>query len=179
MTIKAGAALLVAVVVSGSGLSGCGGPPPSSAGPVVAPSSVSGPGTTARPDDAPQASQSGQSAPEAPLAEGEQQSTGPDRLPEGFPVEQIPIVVGKVLGGSRGRTGGPYTVLVRVPGKNPAELIARITTQFAGAGFAVVPGISTPTASAARFQSTRYDVGVNVIRNEGRTTVTYVVLQIP
>lgn len=173
MTIKAGAALIVALVVSGSALSGCGGPPRSEGGPAVAPTSSSGPAPVQRPSGEPQASVP---TVDVPLQEGEQQSTGPDRLPEGFPAEEVPIVAGKVLGGSRGKAGGPYTLRVRVPEKDLAEVLAAITAQLSGKGFAALPGFSAPGASAATFRSSRYDVGINLIRDNGRTTVTYVVL---
>lgn len=153
-------------------LTGCGDSESSAdSSPATAPSSSAEPGAelsiqTAEPDV--------DDATESPDA-----GAGGRALPDGFPVAEIPIAAGTIIDGSRGDAGGPfaYTVLVQVPGTSPAAVMSGITGQLSRTGFEVAPGPATDKASIATFTSATYDVGVNVVRAEGKTIVTYVVVR--
>ncbi|MCX6394933.1 MAG: hypothetical protein NTV23_00420 [Propionibacteriales bacterium] len=160
-------------LVAGAALTGCGG----SGSPTVAtPSTGSAPSSAV-----PSVGSSGTpvGTPGAGPVDGLAPATDVRSLPAGFPVKQIPVVPGVLVGASQGGTDDPFafTVLVRVAGASPAAAMKRIDAQLTRAGFTAAPGVSTPTTSTSTFSNARYDVGVNVIRADGTNTATYVVVR--
>ena len=175
MTIPGRHAVPAALLAAALTLAGCGGsddPEPTSGAlaPSTAPSAFPSPSATVRVDE-----RNGSLEIEGL---GGSVSTG-SRLPEGFPAQEIPVVDGDIRSGSRGKAGGPYaySVIVRVRGTSATEVMAGITAQLTGVGFTAAASPGTDTISASSFSGPRYDVGVNVIRAEGTTTVTYVVVR--
>lgn len=100
-------------------------------------------------------------------------------LPEGFPSAQVPVVAGTVVGGSKGAAGDPYdyTVIVEVRGRSVASVVEGITQQLTARGFTAEATPATEAFSAVTFRSATYDVPVNVVRDRGKTTVTYLVIK--
>ncbi|MET3961777.1 hypothetical protein ABIE44_001711 [Marmoricola sp. OAE513] len=98
-------------------------------------------------------------------------------LPDGFPKDEIPIVDGDVVGGTKGNAAGPYsyTVLLQLDSGSPASVMADITRSLKAKGFAATPGMSVDQMSTAIFRSSKYEVGVNVVRADSKISVTYVV----
>lgn len=171
MRIKTG--LCAAVFATALVLTGCGGSDPQATAPGPAAESGGGPSTTPGATASEPTGEQGGSG--DPAAAG----TDDRELPEGFPVSEIPIAAGAILSSSKGDPGGPYayTVLVRVGGVSPTAVMKAITRQLHATGFTAAPGPATAATAIATFTSHTYDVGVNVIRAEARTTVTYVVVR--
>lgn len=176
MTFTSPISVAAAALVAALALTGCGGSDSGSA------------------DSSPDAAQSGSGQSTGPTGtstvqvgeqdgdatfENQDGTSSGTQLPAGFPLKQIPIAKGTIVGGSQGKTDGPYayTVILRVPGDSAAAAMKGITEQLTGAGFTAEPGPDTASISTATFRNRKYDVGVNVIRAEGKTTATYVVVR--
>lgn len=105
--------------------------------------------------------------------------SGASGLPDGFPLAQVPVIAGTIVGGSKGAAGDPYdyTVIVEVRGRTVATVMQGITEQLTTQGFTAEPSPATDAFAAATFRGAAYDVPVNVVRDQGKTTVTYLVIR--
>lgn len=178
MTILRRYAVFVATTVVLGALSGCGEADAPAGAPTLAPTPAKvSKGTAPEPQATVTVGKENGSATftfEGDLGAGE------PTLPKGFPAKQIPITDGDLVGGSVGDANDPYayTVLIQVEAASPAAVLKAITGQLTRAGFtAQQPGPSTAEISTSTFVGKAYDVAVNVIRAEGKTTVTYLVVK--
>jgi hypothetical protein len=93
-------------------------------------------------------------------------------LPDGFPVDAVPLYDGEIVGGMGASTadGGGWTVIVKTP--DVAETFLSISDQLTSAGFTALFGASEASGT---FSSTDYSVLVTVADDGTGPTATYVV----
>jgi len=97
-------------------------------------------------------------------------------LPDGFPKDEVPVVDGKIIGGSKGTAGGPYawSVVLQADG-DAADVFADVKSELEGAGFTGGQAMDMGEVHTGQFTSSQWGVSVNVAKTGDAVTVTYLV----
>jgi len=152
----AGAAVLVAGLVAGLGtLAACGGGDDKT-------------GVAGHDVSADAGSTSSAATPTVP--------TATQGLPEGFPVDDVPLLDEKVLTGSAGGPDGEFAwSVVLQSSRAVSELSAEVHKEFTAAGYTAGPASEVGDLSVMKFTGPKYEVGVTAARSDDMVAVTYVV----
>jgi hypothetical protein len=149
---------VIASLVLGLGLTGCGSDDKSVTTPDGSKVTVDGDGdsVTIKSDDG-----------ETTIGKG---------LPDGFPSEDVPVIDAKIIGGAKGAAGGPYTwsVILQADG-DATEVFDEISSKLTTAGFTAGRGIGTDKVHTGQFTGPKYDVSVNAAEGDSGVNVTYLV----
>jgi hypothetical protein len=102
--------------------------------------------------------------------------TATQGLPEGFPVDDVPLLDEKVLTGSAGGPDGEFAwSVVLQSSRAVSELSAEVHKEFTAAGYTAGPASEVGDLSVMKFTGPKYEVGVTAARSDDMVAVTYVV----
>ena len=102
-------------------------------------------------------------------------TTGQD-LPDGFPVDEVPLIDEQVISGVKGQAGSPIAwSVVMQSSRSVEDLAAEVQKDYAGWTHPAGSLTSAADVSVLRFTDARYDVGVTIARTGSSVAVTYVV----
>ena len=102
--------------------------------------------------------------------------TASQGLPEGFPVDDVPLLDEKVLTGSTGGPDGEFAwSVVLQSSRAVSELSAEVHKEFTDAGYTAGPASEVGDLSVMKFTGPKYEVGVTAARSDDMVAVTYVV----
>ena len=152
---------MVALVIAGLGLSGCGDDE-----------------TVTMPDGSKVSADSdGKSA---TIKTGDGEITVGKGLPDGFPAEDVPVIDGEIVGGAKGVDGGPYawSVILKAKGET-GDVFAELSEKLKNTGFTADRSMQMGTVSTGMFKSDKYEVSVNAAKADDGVSVTYLVRNLP
>ncbi|RNL81401.1 hypothetical protein EFL95_03450 [Nocardioides marmorisolisilvae] len=97
-------------------------------------------------------------------------------LPDGFPKDDVPVVDGTIIGGSKGTDTGPYawSVVVQSDG-DASDVFGDAKSKLEGAGFTAGQNMDMGEVHTGQFTSAKYEVSVNAAKTGSTVTVTYLV----
>jgi hypothetical protein len=97
-------------------------------------------------------------------------------LPDGFPIDDIPLVDESVVAGTKGTAGGPFAwSVVMQSSRSVDDLSAEVQKDYASWKSDKGTGTSLGDVSILHFVDSAYEVGVTIARTGGNVTITYVV----
>jgi hypothetical protein len=152
---------VVALMVAGLGLSGCGDDK-----------------TVTMPDGSKfSADSDGKSA---TISTDDGQVTAGKGLPDGFPAEDVPVVEGDIVGGAKGVDGGPYawSVILKAKGET-VDVFAELSEKLKNVGFTAARSMQMGSVSTGSFTNDKYEVSVNAAKVDDAVNVTYLVRNAP
>jgi hypothetical protein len=111
-----------------------------------------------------------------PQSESTASPTATEGLPDGFPVDDVPLLDEQVLTGSAGGPDGEFAwSVVQQSARAVNEVSAEVRKEYTDAGYKAEPGNDMGDLSVMQFTGEKYEVGVTAARTEGHVVITYVV----